>query len=79
MRPFDGLTDGGICRQGNYCPLGSSVMITCDAGKYCHEDMMSNYAETVLKDFTVKQNVKYLVLLIMQVCMEISTLLVVTV
>lgn len=41
LRPFDGSTDGGICRQGNYCPAGSSGMVECDQGKYCDEDMMS--------------------------------------
>ena len=30
-----GLSTGGICPMGYYCPQGSSAPVACDSGQYC--------------------------------------------
>ena len=32
---FQPVSDGGICRPGNYCPEGSTAETLCTAGQYC--------------------------------------------
>lgn len=44
-KPFNGVTSGGMCIWGQYCPSGSSAAKSCDSGKYCPNDALSKTSD----------------------------------
>ena len=54
--PSDGIT-GDICPVGNYCPEGTSLPITCDAGSYANVTRLATCMECPLGYFCFSDSV----------------------